>query len=137
MPPTFRLRPGTASDLPHAVRLYDACLGSDKLVALLFPRKEEDPESYKKYLYRLYAKRYWSVEWTFTFVVKEEAGQGEDDGEKEEDAIVGFSCWKRPSADVSFRERWFTLCKSSSSHSPHSLVFPPFVIFILSSSHSS
>ncbi|KAK1247758.1 hypothetical protein MKX07_000646 [Trichoderma sp. CBMAI-0711] len=107
MPPTFRLRPGIASDLPHAVRLYDACLGSDKLVALLFPRKEEDPESYKKYLYRLYAKRYWSVEWTFTFIVKE-AGQGVNDNETE-DAIVGFSCWKRPSADVTFGERWFTL----------------------------
>ncbi|PTB68074.1 acyl-CoA N-acyltransferase [Trichoderma citrinoviride] len=104
MPPTFRLRPGTASDLTHAVRLYDACLGSDKLAALLFPRKNEDPESYKKYLYRLYAKRYWSVEWTFTFIVKE-GGESED----EDDTVVGFSCWKRPSADITFGERWFTL----------------------------
>ncbi|KAL6856508.1 hypothetical protein J3F83DRAFT_769673 [Trichoderma novae-zelandiae] len=105
MPPTFRLRPGTASDLPHAVRLYDACLGSDKLVELLFPRKKEDPESYKKYLYRLYARRYWSVEWTFTFVVEE---GGEDQGESEDDAVVGFACWKRPSAEITLGERWFT-----------------------------
>ncbi|TFB02240.1 hypothetical protein CCMA1212_005776 [Trichoderma ghanense] len=108
MPPTFRLRPGTASDLTHAVRLYDACLGSDKLVALLFPRKNEDPESYKKYLYRLYAKRYWSVEWTFTFVVKEGA-ESESESEDQDDLVVGFACWKRPSAEVGFQERWFTL----------------------------
>ncbi|KAL7823213.1 hypothetical protein V8C26DRAFT_111755 [Trichoderma gracile] len=109
MPPTFRLRPGTASDLTHAVRLYDDCLGSDKLVALLFPRKGEDPESYKKYLYRLYAKRYWSVEWTFTFIVKEETKDQSESQNEEEDAIVAFACWKRPSAEVSFGERWFTL----------------------------
>ncbi|KAL6889558.1 hypothetical protein HDV57DRAFT_487139 [Trichoderma longibrachiatum] len=108
MPPTFRLRPGTASDLTHAVRLYDTCLGSDKLVALLFPHKVEDPESYKKYLYRLYAKRYWSVEWTFTFLIKE-ANEDNSESQSEEETIVGFACWKRPSAEVSFGERWFTL----------------------------
>ncbi|UKZ83314.1 hypothetical protein TrVFT333_011122 [Trichoderma virens FT-333] len=73
MTAAFRLRPGTAADLAHAVRLYDICLGPDRLVELLFPGKKDDPEAYKKYLYRLYAKRYWSVEWMFTYVIKEEA----------------------------------------------------------------
>ncbi|KAL6798454.1 acyl-CoA N-acyltransferase [Trichoderma sp. SZMC 28012] len=103
MTAAFRLRPGSASDLAHAVRLYDACLGSDKLVSLLFPAKKDDPAAYKKYLYRLYAKRYWSVEWMFTFVVKE---GGDAVGGSE---VVGFACWKRPKTEISFSERWFTL----------------------------
>ncbi|KAH6609709.1 acyl-CoA N-acyltransferase [Trichoderma cornu-damae] len=105
MPPAFRLRPGTASDLTHVVRLYDACLGSDKLVDLLFPLKKEDPAGYKTYLYRLYGKRYWSVEWAFTFLVR----SGGDGGEREEEAVVGFACWKRARAEIGFGERWFTL----------------------------
>lgn len=104
--PTFRLRPGSARDLTHAVRLYDACFGNDMIVALLFPSKAADPAGYKTYLYRLYAKRYWSLEWTLTFVVTE----GEEDG-KEEEEVVGFTCWKRASADIGFTERWFSLCE--------------------------
>lgn len=109
MTAAFRLRPGTAADLVHAVRLYDACLGSDKLVSLLFPAKKDDPAAYKKYLYRLYAKRYWSVEWMFTFVVKE---GGDAVGGSE---VVGFACWKRPKTEITFSERWFTLCEFFSS----------------------
>ncbi|KAM0254948.1 hypothetical protein ACHAQJ_006256 [Trichoderma viride] len=99
MPPPFRLRPGSASDLTHAVRLYDACLGSDKLVELLFPRGRQ--AGYKTYLYRLYGKRYWSVEWMFTYLVRE-SEQGEEE-------VVGFSCWKKPKDEVGFVERWFSL----------------------------
>lgn len=124
MTAAFRLRPGSAADLAHAVRLYDACLGSDKLVSLLFPAKKDDPAAYKKYLYRLYAKRYWSVEWMFTFVVKE---GGDAVGGSE---VVGFACWKKPKTEISFSERWFTLCESSlvncccivASHYPQLLV---------------
>ncbi|KAL7936625.1 hypothetical protein V8C35DRAFT_295996 [Trichoderma chlorosporum] len=102
MTAAFRLRPGSAADLVHAVRLYDICLGSDQLVALLFPRKKDDPESYKTYLYRLYAKRYWSVEWMFTYLVKE-------GGDVAGSEVVGFACWKKPKDEVSFSERWLTL----------------------------
>lgn len=105
MPPQFRLRPGSVSDLNHAVRLYDACLGSDKLVQLLFPgKRENDPVAFKTHLYRLYAKRFWSVEWMFTFVVKEAAG-----GQEEE--VVGFSCWKKPAGEIGFAERWLSICE--------------------------
>lgn len=110
MSATFRLRPGSAADLTHAVRLYDACLGSDKLVELLFPRRKEDPAAFKTYLYRLYAKRYWAVEWMFTFVVNE--------GEDGDDEVVGFACWKKPKEEISFGERWFTLCEFFSLFSP-------------------
>ncbi|KAM0519484.1 hypothetical protein ACHAPE_003658 [Trichoderma viride] len=103
MPPQFRLRPGSVSDLSHAVRLYDACLGSDKLVQLLFPgKREHDPVAFKTHLYRLYAKRFWSVEWMFTFVVREA-------GEEVEEEVVGFSCWKKPAGEIGFVERWFSI----------------------------
>ncbi|EHK27150.1 uncharacterized protein TRIVIDRAFT_34075 [Trichoderma virens Gv29-8] len=102
MTAAFRLRPGTAADLAHAVRLYDICLGPDRLVELLFPGKKDDPEAYKKYLYRLYAKRYWSVEWMFTYVIKE-------GGDAVGSEVVGFACWKRPMAEISFSERWLSL----------------------------
>ncbi|KAL7913924.1 acyl-CoA N-acyltransferase [Trichoderma velutinum] len=102
MTAAFRLRPGTAADLAHAVRLYDTCLGPDKLVELLFPGRKDDHEAFKTYLYRLYAKRYWAVEWMFTYVVKE-------GGDAVGSEVVGFACWKRPKAEISFSERWFTL----------------------------
>lgn len=103
MPPQFRLRPGSVSDLNHAVRLYDACLGSDKLIQLLFPgKREQDPVAFKTHLYRLYAKRFWSVEWMFTFVVREAAGE---EGEE----VVGFSCWKKPAGEIGFVERWLSI----------------------------
>ncbi|KAL7923670.1 hypothetical protein ACQKWADRAFT_311924 [Trichoderma austrokoningii] len=106
MPPQYRLRPGTASDLAHAVRLYDACLGQDLLVQILFPgAREHDPVGFKTHLYRIYAQRFWSVEWKFTFVVKE-AG---DEEEEEEEEVVGFSTWKRPKGEVGFVERWCTI----------------------------
>ncbi|RFU74416.1 hypothetical protein TARUN_7847 [Trichoderma arundinaceum] len=103
MPATYRLRPGKASDLKHAVRLYEACLGSDQLVSLLFPRRPEDPDAFRTYLYRLYGKRFWTVEWKFTYLVREAS---EEEGEEE---VVGFTCWKKPKGEVGFGERWFTL----------------------------
>jgi hypothetical protein len=124
MPPQFRLRPGSASDLTHAVRLYDICLGSDKLVALLFPRRTQDPAAYKTYLYRLYAKRYWAVEWMFTYLVR--IGEG---GEEEE--VVGFACWKKPKGEISFGERWFSLCEYFSSISFLLIVFLSLLFFSL------
>lgn len=115
MPPQFRLRPGSVSDLNHAVRLYDACLGSDKLIQLLFPgKREQDPVAFKTHLYRLYAKRFWSVEWMFTFVVREAAGEQEEE-------VVGFSCWKKPAGEIGFAERWFSICEFSLFSSPSHL----------------
>lgn len=109
MPPQFRLRPGSASDLNHAVRLYDACLGSDKLIQILFPgKREQDPVGFRTHLYRLYAKRFWSVEWMFTFIVKEAGGE---EGQEEEEEVVGFSCWKKPAGEIGFVERWFSICE--------------------------
>jgi hypothetical protein len=117
MPPQFRLRPGSVSDLNHAVRLYDACLGSDKLVQLLFSgKRDSDPVAFKTHLYRLYAKRFWSVEWMFTFIVKEAAGE-------EAEEVVGFSCWKRPAGEIGFAERWLSICESSSSLHLRIIVF--------------
>jgi hypothetical protein len=113
MPPQFRLRPGSVSDLNHAVRLYDACLGSDKLIQLLFPgKREQDPVAFKTHLYRLYAKRFWSVEWMFTFIVREA-------GEEVEEEVVGFSCWKKPAGEIGFVERWFSICEFSLFFSSH------------------
>ncbi|KAG9254627.1 acyl-CoA N-acyltransferase [Emericellopsis atlantica] len=92
---TFSIRPGCRADLPHAVEVFLSAFRKDDLFDILFPNRHTHPHVIRAQISRLYASRYWSLNYDLRVVA------GNDDGR-----IVGLTWWKRPKAAMSFWERW-------------------------------
>ncbi|KAK5987104.1 hypothetical protein PT974_11222 [Cladobotryum mycophilum] len=80
----FRLRPGCPSDPYACASIYLAAFQGDSMLDILFPEKHLFPTDLHAYVRRIFAARYWSLEWRLTMAVDEEG------------RAVGFTLLDRP-----------------------------------------
>lgn len=97
----YRIRPGTLSDIPRAVQVYQAAFDHDRLFDFLFPNRHEHPEALCAHATRLFQSRWWTPNFDFYILA------GVDDNQP-----AGLTWWKRPDSQLSFYERWVSPCKS-------------------------
>ncbi|KAK7393891.1 hypothetical protein QQX98_013325 [Neonectria punicea] len=127
MPPTYRLLPGTWSDIAAASDLYVQSFDKEPLLDHMFPTRHTDPEPFHTWIVRRFRLRYWASGYVLTMAFEYEEAEDEDgidegssgDGDevaKEKDnrqvqgrgRAVGFTWWHRPTVSLTFNERWLT-----------------------------
>ncbi|KPM46220.1 hypothetical protein AK830_g369 [Neonectria ditissima] len=125
MPPSYRLLPGTWSDVAAASDLYVQSFGKEPLLDHMFPTRHVDPTPFSTWIIRRFRLRYWTSGYVLTMAfatdedddgIDEGDSRDGDDAAKEEKPrqvqrrgqAVGFTWWHRPEESLTFHERWLT-----------------------------
>ncbi|KAM5352335.1 hypothetical protein ACJ41O_005058 [Fusarium nematophilum] len=99
---TYRIRPGTSSDIHAAAVLYTQGFANESLLDYMFPGRRVDSTAFDTWITRRFRMRYWTPGYVLTILDAHQEG-GHAAGRP-----VGFTWWHRPAESLSFRERWLS-----------------------------
>ena len=97
---SYRIRPGTLSDIHAAAGLYAQSFDKESLLDYMFPERHTDTGPFFRWLVHRFRMRYWTPGYVLTIA----EAVDDTDGPRP----VGFSWWHLPQESLSFRERWLT-----------------------------